>query len=76
MAWMLQGGKYREALAEFQDVYKGGDIGPSLLYNIAVCYYKMKQISDAINEVQAIIDLAKNHHPGLFVTTLLCSQRL
>lgn len=40
--------KYEEALKKFQNAVQMSTFEPQLLYNVAICHYKLKEFAPAI----------------------------
>jgi tetratricopeptide repeat protein 30 len=66
---LLKEEKYEEALQKFE--HSKGIVGtkPELLYNIALCYYRMKQYDKCMQYIAEIIEKGTKEHPELGVGT-------
>lgn len=47
---------------------------PQLIYNISLCYFKMKQYPAALKEIVQIIERGIREHPGTVSTALRVSR--
>jgi len=59
--------KYDEARVKFQQALNFLGYVPQIAYNIALCYYKMKQYPTALKYMQEIIEKGIRDHPELSV---------
>ena len=59
--------KYEEARKKFQDALSILEYQPHIAYNIALCYYRLKQYNIAGKYNQDIIDRGSKEHPELSV---------
>ncbi|KAF0983617.1 hypothetical protein FDP41_010682 [Naegleria fowleri] len=59
--------KYDEARKNFQDALNIVEYQPHIAYNIALCYYRMKQYTPALKYMQDIIERGIREHPELSV---------
>jgi tetratricopeptide repeat protein 30 len=68
-AILLKEDKYEEALQKFE--HSKGIVGnkPELLYNIALCHYKMRQYDKCMQFIAEIIEKGTRDHPDLGVGT-------
>lgn len=68
-AILLKEEKYEEALQKFE--HSKGIVGnrPELLYNIALCHYKMRQYDKCMQFIAEIIESGTSKHPDLGVGT-------
>lgn len=57
--------KYEEARQRFTDALNTVGYKPSIAYNIALCYYYMKQFIQARKYIIEIIEKGIKEHPGL-----------
>jgi len=62
-----QEGEYEKALQHFQDAMNMLSYQPDLAYNIALCYYRMKQYGPALKHIAEIIEKGVREHPELAV---------
>ncbi len=60
--------KFEESKVKFEEA-KALCSSPSIDYNIAVCYYKLKQISATNQYLSNIMEYAAKAHPDLVLTT-------
>ncbi|KAK4025995.1 hypothetical protein OUZ56_015024 [Daphnia magna] len=58
---------YSRALVKFQSAVHVSGFEPQLLYNVAVCHYKMKEYAPAIKSIADIIERGIRDHPELSV---------
>nr|CAG4647748.1 EOG090X0302 [Moina brachiata] len=58
---------YQKALSKFQSAVHMSGFEPQLLYNVAVCHYKMKEYAPAIKCIADIIERGIRDHPELSV---------
>jgi tetratricopeptide repeat protein 30 len=58
---------YEEAIAKFNNCLQVEGYRPDLLYNVALCYYQMKQYSAALKHIGDIIEKGIREHPELSV---------
>nr|CAG4646895.1 EOG090X0302 [Megafenestra aurita] len=58
---------YLRALHKFQSAVHVSGFEPQLLYNVAVCHYKMKEYAPAIKSIADIIERGIRDHPELSV---------
>nr|CAG4636855.1 EOG090X0302 [Ceriodaphnia reticulata] len=58
---------YSRALNKFQSAVHVSGFEPQLLYNVAVCHYKMKEYAPAIKSIADIIERGIRDHPELSV---------
>ncbi len=56
-----------EAIAKFNNSLQVEGYRPDLLYNVALCYYQMKQYSAALKHIGDIIEKGIREHPELSV---------
>jgi tetratricopeptide repeat protein 30 len=62
------GGRYaREARQKFMDAQQALGYQADLAYNIALCYYRMKQFGPALKHLAEIIERGVREHPELSV---------
>lgn len=66
-AILLKEGKFEEALEKFEHLNGVINNQPELVYNIALCHYKMKQFDMCLKYISDLIDRAIKLHPELFV---------
>lgn len=52
---LFKEGKYEEARLKFQEALGRGQYSSELAYNIALCYYKMKQLAPSLKHIADII---------------------
>ena len=60
-------GKYEAAKKRFQDAIEILGYQPEVAYNIALCYYQMKQYGNAMKQIAEIIERGVRDHPELSV---------
>jgi len=60
-------GYYSEAIAKFQQAIQLEGVKAHLSYNIALCYFNMKQYSHALKNIAEIIERGIKDHPELSV---------
>ncbi|XP_077979698.1 intraflagellar transport protein 70A-like [Glandiceps talaboti] len=60
-------GRYEEACQKFQTAMQILGYKPDLSYNIALCYYAMKQYAPALKHIADIIERGIREHPELSV---------
>ena len=58
---------YSRALTKFQSAVHVSGFEPQLLYNVAICHYKMKEYAPAIKSIADIIERGIRDHPELSV---------
>ena len=68
-AILLKENKYKEALEQYE--HAKGIVGPNceLLYNLALCHYRMKQYDKCMQYIAEIIEKGTREHPELGVGT-------
>ena len=54
-------------MAKFQSAVHVSGFEPQLLYNVAICHYKMKEYAPAIKSIADIIERGIRDHPELSV---------
>lgn len=59
--------KYEEAREKFQEAMNLSGYRSDLAYNIALCYYKMKQLAPSLKHIADIIEKGVREHPELSV---------
>ena len=59
--------KYEEARAKFQEALNTAGYQCDVAYNIALCYYKMKQLAASLKHIADIIEKGVREHPELGV---------
>ena len=59
--------KYEEARAKFQEALNTAGYQCDVAYNIALCYYKMKQLAPSLKHIADIIEKGVREHPELGV---------
>jgi tetratricopeptide repeat protein 30 len=59
--------KYEEARQKFQEAMNSTGYQCDLAYNIALCYYKMKQLAPSLKHIADIIEKGVREHPELGV---------
>lgn len=64
---LFKEGKYEEARLRFQEALSRGQYSSELAYNIALCYYKMKQLAPSLKHIADIIEKGVREHPQLGV---------
>lgn len=60
-------GEYEEARQKFQEAINISGYQCDLAYNIALCYYKLKQLAPALKYIADIIEKGVKEHPELGV---------
>jgi len=60
-------GKFEEARQKFQEAMNSSGYQCDLAYNIALCYYKMKQLAPSLKHIADIIEKGVREHPELGV---------
>ena len=60
-------GSYEEARKLFTTAVNASGYQPELAYNIALCYYQVKQYGPALKEIAEIIERGVKEHPELSV---------
>ncbi|KAI1301707.1 Tetratricopeptide repeat protein 30A [Halotydeus destructor] len=64
---LKEDGRTEEALAKFANAMQIEGYKPDLSYNIALCYYRMKQYPQAMKHIGDIIEKGIREHPELSV---------
>ena len=64
---LFKEGDFEGARKKFTDVITATGYTPDLAYNIALCYYKMKQFGAALKHLAEIIERGVREHPELSV---------
>ena len=59
--------KYEEARQKFQDAMNMTGYQCDIAYNIALCYYKFKQLAPSLKHIADIIEKGVREHPELGV---------
>jgi tetratricopeptide repeat protein 30 len=59
--------KYEEARQKFQDAMNMTGYQCDIAYNIALCYYKLKQLAPSLKHIADIIEKGVREHPELGV---------
>ena len=59
--------KYEEARQKFQDAMNMTGYQCDIAYNIARCYYKLKQLAPSLKHIADIIEKGVREHPELGV---------
>ena len=54
---------------KFQEALAKGQYSSELAYNIALCYYKMKQLAPSLKHIADIIEKGVREHPQLGVAS-------
>ncbi|KAK7794910.1 hypothetical protein R5R35_005886 [Gryllus longicercus] len=60
-------GRYEDALQKFTTALQITGYNPHLSYNIALCYYKLKEYAPALKHISDIIERGIRDHPELSV---------
>ncbi|GAB6033191.1 Tetratricopeptide repeat protein 30A [Chamberlinius hualienensis] len=60
-------GRFEEACEKFSEALKLAGYKPDLTYNVALCYYQMKQYAPALKYIAEIIEKGIRKHPELSV---------
>ena len=63
----LQQGKLEEAVRRYQDILKVHAFLPDVCYNLALCYYELKQYDQSLKHLGFIIENGIKEHPELGV---------
>ncbi|KAG8006556.1 Tetratricopeptide repeat protein 30A [Nibea albiflora] len=66
---LYQDGKYEEACKKFMSAMQVLGYVPALSYNIALCYYNLKNYPQALKYIGEIIERGIKEHPGIGMTT-------
>ncbi|CAH0550390.1 unnamed protein product [Brassicogethes aeneus] len=64
---LYKDGNYEEALLKFQNNIQNQGFKPYLAYNIALCYYRMKDYGPALKHCADIIEKGIRDHPELSI---------
>ncbi|KAG5463732.1 MAG: hypothetical protein BJ554DRAFT_3211 [Olpidium bornovanus] len=65
LLWALcKDGRYEEAIIRFNEAVKLAGSSPELSYNVALCYYHLRQNALALKHIADIIERAVKEHPG------------
>ncbi|GBN41946.1 Tetratricopeptide repeat protein 30A [Araneus ventricosus] len=64
---LFKEGRYEEACKKFMTAMQVEGYVPDLSYNIALCYYRMKQYALALKHIAEIIERGIREHPELSV---------
>ncbi len=64
---LFKEGNFDDARKKFQDALNITGYHPHIAYNIALCYYCMKQYTPSLKYMQEIIERGINSHPELSV---------
>lgn len=59
--------RYADAMKQFTDAMNTTGYQPDLAYNVALCYYSMKQYGPALKHIAEIIERGVRDHPELSV---------
>ena len=59
--------KFEEAKAKFQEALNSTGYQCDIAYNIALCYYKLKQLAPSLKHIADIIEKGVREHPELGV---------
>merc|ERR1712232_1307358 len=62
--------RFPDAMKQFTDAMNTAGYQPDLAYNIALCYYSMKQYGPALKHIAEIIERGVRDHPELSVGAL------
>jgi len=62
--------RHADAMKQFSDAMNTAGYQPDLAYNIALCYYSMKQYGPAVKHIAEIIERGVRDHPELSVGAL------
>jgi len=62
--------RHADAMKQFSDAMNTAGYQPDLAYNIALCYYSMKQYGPALKHIAEIIERGVRDHPELSVGAL------
>lgn len=69
-ALMWKEKNHNDAMKQFADAMSTAGYQPDLAYNIALCYYSMKQYGPALKHIAEIIERGVRDHPELSVGAL------
>ncbi|XP_014205769.2 tetratricopeptide repeat protein 30A [Copidosoma floridanum] len=64
---MYQENEYEQALKKFSNALQITGFRPHLSYNVALCYYRLKQYTSALKHIAYIIEQGIKEHPELNV---------
>ena len=59
--------KYEDAKTKFQEALNSTGYQCDIAYNIALCYYKLKQLAPSLKHIADIIEKGVREHPELGV---------
>ena len=59
--------KYEDAKGKFQEALNSTGYQCDIAYNIALCYYKLKQLAPSLKHIADIIEKGVREHPELGV---------
>merc|ERR1719299_327114 len=62
--------RHTDAMKQFSDAMNTAGYQPDMAYNIALCYYSMKQYGPALKHIAEIIERGVRDHPELSVGAL------
>ncbi|XP_029654076.2 tetratricopeptide repeat protein 30A-like [Octopus sinensis] len=66
-----QDGRYHDSLKYFEKAVSINGSTPELLYNMAVCHYKLQQYAMALRHVGEIVEMGIRDHPGLILQKIV-----
>ncbi|XP_031785549.1 tetratricopeptide repeat protein 30A [Nasonia vitripennis] len=64
---MYQEGEYEQALKKFSNALHTAGFRPHLSYNVALCYYRLKEYAASLKHIADIIEQGIREHPELSV---------
>ncbi|CAB0038789.1 unnamed protein product [Trichogramma brassicae] len=64
---LYQEGEYEQALRKFSNALQIAGFRPHLSYNVALCYYKLKEYAASLKHIADIIEQGIREHPELSV---------
>ncbi|XP_014232048.1 tetratricopeptide repeat protein 30A [Trichogramma pretiosum] len=64
---LYQEGEYEQALRKFSNALQVAGFRPHLSYNVALCYYKLKEYAASLKHIADIIEQGIREHPELSV---------
>ena len=65
--FLFKEGKYEDACAKYMDAIKVCGYSADLSYNIALCYYMLKQYVLSLKYIADIIERGIRDHPGIYL---------
>ncbi|XP_035778941.1 tetratricopeptide repeat protein 30 homolog [Anopheles albimanus] len=64
---LYQAGMFEDALARYVSALQAGGFNPHVAYNAALCHYRRKENSQALNYIAEIVERGIRNHPELGV---------